>query len=313
MSMEALLPITAAICTYNRSRYLALALAGLQQQSLPAAQFEILVVDNCSTDDTRHVVDEFRQRLPNLRYVHEARPGLSHARNTAMREARGRYLAYLDDDAIPEPQWLHALLAAFGAQAGQRVACVGGRIDPIWEVPRPDWLPDELLDYLTVVDWGSSGMALTPQRRYVAGANAAFELAALRELGGFDRTLTRTGAGLVSHDEILVERRLAAKGMGVYYEHEAAVRHHIPASRATREWLCARVYADGFSDAILRTRMGGFSLPRRWKKATRQLLRVALNPRLLGALLRQPATRELLLARCQALRLLGRAKGYAFQ
>lgn len=311
--MDASLPITATVCTHNRSRYLALALAGLQQQRLPTAQFEILIVDNRSTDDTRHVVEEYRQHLPNLRYVHEAQLGLSYARNTAMREARGRYLAYLDDDAIPEPQWLQALLAAFTAQASQRVACVGGRIDPIWEVPRPEWLPDELLDYLTVVDWGSSGMALTPQRRYVAGANVAFEVAALREVGGFDRTLTRTGANLVSHDEILVERQLAAKGLAVYYEHEAAVRHHVSAGRATMQWLCERVYADGFSDAVLRTRLAGFSLPRRWKKAARQLLRIAASPRLLGGLLRQPATREQLLSRCQALRLLGRAKGYALQ
>jgi glycosyltransferase involved in cell wall biosynthesis len=115
--MKPSVPITATVCTYNRSRYLALALAGLQRQSLPATQFEILIVDNCSTDDTRRVVDEFRQRLPNLRYAYEPRPGLSYARNTAMDEARGRYLAYLDDDAIPEPQWLQALLAAFAAQA----------------------------------------------------------------------------------------------------------------------------------------------------------------------------------------------------
>jgi hypothetical protein len=180
-------------------------------------------------------------------------------------------------------------------------------------VPRPIWLPDELLGYLTVVDWGSSGMALSPERRYVAGANMAFELQSLREIGGFDRTLTRTGSNLVSHDEILVERRLAARGLGVYYEHSAAVRHHVSAHRATRQWLCARVYADGYSDAVLRSRMAGFSLPRRWKKAARQLLRVATSPRLLGGLLRQPTTRERLLSRCQALRLLGRAKGYACQ
>jgi glucosyl-dolichyl phosphate glucuronosyltransferase len=311
--MEASLPITVAVCTYNRSPYLALALAGLQRQSLSATQFEILVVDNCSTDDTQRVVEQFRQRLPNLRYAYEARPGLSLARNTAMHEAHGRYLAYLDDDAIPEPQWLQALLAAFGAHASQQVACVGGRIDPIWEVPRPDWLPDELLPYLTVVDWGSSGMALNGQRRYVAGANMAFEVAPLRAAGGFDPALGRVGDTLISQEEILVQRRLLAQGMAVYYEHAAAVRHHIPASRLTRQWLCARVYADGFSDAVLRTRMGGLSMPRRWKKAARQLLRIAASPRLMRGLLRKPATRELLLSRCQALRLLGRAKGYAFQ
>jgi glycosyltransferase involved in cell wall biosynthesis len=310
--MEAALPATVAICTHNRAAYLALSLAGLGQQSLPAGQFEILVIDNCSTDGTRSVVDEFSRTLPNLRYIHEARLGLSYARNTAIHEARGRYLAYLDDDAIAEPQWLQALLAAFTTGGSQRIACVGGRIDPIWEVPRPAWLPDELLGYLTVVDWGSSGMALTPLRRYVAGANMAFDIQALREVGGFDALLTRTGGNLVSHDEILVERRLAAKGLGVYYEHDAAVRHHVPASRATKEWLCARVYADGFSDAVLRTRMGGFSLARRWAKSARQVLRIAVRPRLLGGMLVAPRTHGRLLSRCQALRLLGRAKGYAF-
>jgi glucosyl-dolichyl phosphate glucuronosyltransferase len=309
--MDAPFAITAAVCTHNRAAYLALALASLQRQSLPAGQFEILVVDNCSTDDTRRVVDGFGPALPNLRYIHESRLGLSNARNTALREARGRYVAFLDDDAIAAPQWLQALLAAFTSGSG-RIACVGGRIDPIWEIPRPDWLPDALLGYLTVVDWGSSGPALNAQRRYVAGANMAFEAVALREAGGFDPALGRTGANLISQEEILVQRRLAARGLTVFYEHSAVVRHHVPASRLTRQWLCARVFADGYSDAVLKLRTAGLSLPRRLGRSVRSLARIARSPRLLGGLLRKPGSGGQLLARCQALRLLGRAKGYAF-
>jgi glycosyltransferase involved in cell wall biosynthesis len=310
--MDAPIPITAAVCTHNRAGYLALALASLQQQSLPAGQFEILVIDNCSTDDTGRVVEGFSQTLPNLRYVHESRLGLSNARNTALREARGRYLAYLDDDAIAEPHWLQALLAAFTTDGSQRIACVGGRIEPIWEIPRPQWLPDELLGYLTVIDWGSSGPALNAQRRYVAGANMAFEVAALRDAGGFDPALGRTGGNLVSQEEILVQRHLAARGLTVFYEHAAVVGHHVPASRLTTQWLCARVFADGYSDAVLKRRTERLSLARRLGRSVRSLGRIARSARLLGGLLRKPDSAERLLRRCQALRLLGRAKGYAF-
>jgi len=309
--MDAPLSITVAICTHNRATYLALALASLQQQSLPAGQFEILVVDNCSTDDTRRVVEGFCQALPNLRYLHDSRLGLSNARNTALGAARGRYIAYLDDDAVAAPQWLQALLTAFSS-GSPRVACVGGRIDPIWEIPRPEWLPDELLGYLTVVDWGSSGPALTAQRRYVAGANMAFEVAALHDAGGFDPALGRTGGNLVSQEEILVQRRLAARGLTVFYEHGAVVRHHLPASRLTQQWLCARVFADGYSDAVLKRRTADLSLPRRLGRSVRSLGRIAFNARLLGGLLRKPESAARLLSRCEALRLLGRAKGYAF-
>src|SRR5690349_1483083 len=105
--------ITVAICTYNRARYLPHAIESLVGQSLAASQFEILIVDNASTDPTHEVVKRYLPKLSNLRYLYEPRQGLSHARNTAWQSAEGKYVAYLDDDAQANPHWLIGILRHF--------------------------------------------------------------------------------------------------------------------------------------------------------------------------------------------------------
>ena len=104
--------ISAIICTYNREQYLGLAIDSLLQQDF--AEFEVIVVDNASTDGTRQVVEA---RLPHakLRYIYEPITGLSVARNTGAKIAQSSILAYLDDDAIATPQWLRVLYSAYEA------------------------------------------------------------------------------------------------------------------------------------------------------------------------------------------------------
>jgi glycosyltransferase involved in cell wall biosynthesis len=136
--------ISATICTHNRAEYLGKALKSLSVQTLPAEDFEVLVVDNASTDDTAALVESVRPILPSLRYVFEGSLGLSRARNTAIREARGDYIAFLDDDAVAVSEWLEAILTAFDTVKPTPV-CVGGRIEPIWEGARPSWLADTSL------------------------------------------------------------------------------------------------------------------------------------------------------------------------
>ncbi len=112
--------------------------------------FELIVVDNASSDSTRAVTRSF-EGSPLIRYAHEQVIGLSHARNTGRKLARGRYLPYLDDDAIAMPGWVRAIVVAFNVTS--RVAAVGGRVEPIWEAPRPEWLSDTLALGLAVANW----------------------------------------------------------------------------------------------------------------------------------------------------------------
>src|SRR5258708_39279575 len=102
--------LTLAICTYNRSDLLPRALESVLGQTLARDQFEVLIVDNASTDGTRALVETYQTRSPGLRYVVETQPGIAHARNRAANEALGDYLAFIDDDAWAEPNWLAELI-----------------------------------------------------------------------------------------------------------------------------------------------------------------------------------------------------------
>src|SRR4029450_9755786 len=109
------------------------------------------------------------------------------------------------------PQWLEAILTAFDTVA-PTPACVGGRIEPIWEGPRPRGLGDDLLGYLTIVDWSPRAMTLDRSYHYIAGANMAFNTSALRRFGGFNPNLGGGGDKVLSGEELHIQRLLVAAG-----------------------------------------------------------------------------------------------------
>jgi glycosyltransferase involved in cell wall biosynthesis len=243
--------ISVAIPTHNRWDYLEKALAGLAQQSLPSALFEIVVVDNGSTDGTKATVDAATRRMPNVRYVYESNLGLNIARNTAWKEALAPYIAFLDDDAIPNQDWIERMLAAF-EQASPRPGCVGGRIEPIFDGPVPAWLKGSLLDYLSVIDHSPQPKFLTnlAVTQKLAGANFGLSRDALERIGGFVPDLDRIGTKLLSGGDVLVQIQVEQLGLAVYYDPAIHVRHHVSARRLTREWIVDRAYWGGASDAL---------------------------------------------------------------
>ncbi len=242
--------IAAAVCTYQRYDMLAEALGSLTGQTLPPAYFEILVVDN-SPDAARSAAEAKRYAtIKNLRWVHEKRPGLSHARNVAAGLTEAPLIAYLDDDARADPGWLGALIGAFDA-LGSEAKVIGGRIRPWWGAERPAWLHDALVPALTVVDLG-------PERRplrageWIAGANMAFRRNALLGHGGFAVNLGRIGGGasLLSNDETDLIERIAASGGIVAYDPTAAVEHFVPPERLTQAWFRRRMAWQAVSDYL---------------------------------------------------------------
>lgn len=239
------------VCTHNRADYLERALAGIARLKFPPDRFEVIVVDNASTDDTRQRTALFQNKRHSVRYLQEPVLGLSVARNTGWREARGQYIAYLDDDAIPSEEWL-ARAAEVVAEGRGDIGMFGGRVDPIWEVPRPAWLGDNLLSLLSMVDLGT-------EPRYVdedfgiVGANMIIPRVLLERFGGFSPQIGRIGSSLLSSEEVLLKRTLAKGGYRGYYQPDVYVRHHAPAERLTHEWFLQRFYWQGRSSAALIT------------------------------------------------------------
>lgn len=242
--------VSVVIPTHNRPELLAKALDGVLDQGLAPDRYEVVVVDNASDDDTRRAVEP-RLGDGRVRYVSEPSVGLSHARNTGWRAARGRIVAFLDDDAIPAPDWLERVLEAFEGQAPPP-GCVGGRVLPIWEGPRPSWLDDALLPGLTVIDWGPEPHRLLAlEREWPVGANMAFRREVLEELGGFVAGLDRSGSRMLSSGDVHMARMVQQAGHDCWYDPRIVVRHHVPRARLTKRWFRHRYYAQGLSDAVM--------------------------------------------------------------
>ena len=146
------LQISAIICTHNRDTYLGAAIDSLLGQDF-ALGFEVVVVDNGSSDRTRQVVEE-RLGNPRLKYIYEPAIGLSVARNTGARVAGSEILAYLDDDAVASPQWLQVLYTAY--QHNHKLAIAGGKVSLIFPpgMEAPRWLSPGLASNLGIYDLG---------------------------------------------------------------------------------------------------------------------------------------------------------------
>lgn len=228
--------VSVVVCTHSRADLLPACLTALVAQATDA--IEVLVVDNASTDGTPSVLADFPVTV-----VHEARLGLSHARNTGWQQARGPWVAYLDDDAVVEPGWGDALVAAVSLPGAVAVA---GRIRLAWPGGRPGWLHPSLEPYFTCLDRGP-GRSVLPGPGFPYGANMALRRADLELLGGFDPALGRTGLrSLRSNEERDVFTRLRALRDGdVVYAGGAGVAHQVDPGRARRRWLVRRAWAEG--------------------------------------------------------------------
>jgi glycosyltransferase involved in cell wall biosynthesis len=266
--------ITAAICTYNRYDTLASAIRSLVDQTLPEDKFEILVIDNSPDHAMSKTVSETYLPIRNLRWVVEKTAGLSNARNVATRIAEAPIIAYMDDDAIAAPTWLEALVGTFHT-FGSAARVVGGRVDPIWGSPRPIWLPDSLLGYVSVVNWGGDAR-FACEKEWVAGTNIAFRSDALRSVGGFPTHLGRNrgGAALLSNDESDVIEKLMAKGARLIYAPEAVVHHLVPAERLTQSWFRRRAAWQGASDYLMDPDRAFENAPNYWRGVTQYFARL---------------------------------------
>ena len=218
-------------------------------------RWEMLIVDNASTDDTAAVARSVADANPDrVRVMVEPEIGLSAARNAGIAATEAEIIAFIDDDAFPEPGWLAAIVRGFRRP---EVMCVGGPVAPIIEGELPGWFSGRFLPYLTVWDLGDQEIDLS-YNEYPRGANIAYRRSGLDRIGGFSTRLGRKGASLLSCEEIELCLRLERAGYAVLYQPEARVRHLTPVGRLTPDWLAARFSAQGRSEAIINWMHAGF-------------------------------------------------------
>jgi glycosyltransferase involved in cell wall biosynthesis len=224
---------TVIISTYNRCRNLPRCLDALERQSgVDGLAWEVLVVDNNSTDDTRNVVESFAARSSmHLRYAFEPEQGLSNARNRGVRESSAPLYAFIDDDIAASPGWLAAFHRTFLIHDAD---AVGGRIhlDPSLSLPRWVDAHAELKGFLGYQDFGDEPFQMDGLRRYPFGGNMAFHRRVSERIGHFDPRLGRKGLGsrrseLFKGEEGDYFRRLTEAAGRIFYAPEAIVFHRV--------------------------------------------------------------------------------------
>lgn len=223
------------VCTYNRSGSLKRTLDCLSRLNTPEdLQWEVVIVDNNSIDDTRQLVESERKRLDFLRYEFESQQGLSHARNCGIGSAKGDILVFTDDDVCPEPDWLERIVSNMRESGCD--AC-GGYIAPSWEKQPPSWLTERFYGFLAIKTDDGDPYRIDSRNNLPFGANMAFNKTVFEQVGLFDTSRGRKGNVLASGEDGEMFERILASGMKVMYFPDARVHHKIEAFRTEKTYF----------------------------------------------------------------------------
>jgi glycosyltransferase involved in cell wall biosynthesis len=204
------------LCTYNRAKLLEGALDALLTQTADAPPYEIVVVDNNSTDATADVVRACMASHRRVRYVFEPQQGLAYARNSGIAATSADIIAFTDDDVRPAPDWIRAIDAAMVAY--EHASWIGGKVLPLWSSPPPPWLTPEFWPPLALLDYGDEPiLADASTRRCLVGANLVVRRRAFEAFGLFSPSVQRVGDTIGSTEDHELQLRLWHAGLhGMY-------------------------------------------------------------------------------------------------
>ena len=226
--MDERVDVSVVISTYNRCALLPAALAGALSQRAADITYEVLVVDNNSTDATPRTVESFMSRAPRLRYLFEPRQGVSHGRNTGISQAKGAIIAFTDDDVVVSPDWVAQIKRALDEHP--EVDFVGGKVLPRWPAKPPAWLTREHWSPLAITDFGDSPFYVNSGRPLcLVCASLAFRREVFEEVGLFSPDFLRC------QDHELQVRLWQAKRQGMYVPDIAATAN-VQAERMTKAY-----------------------------------------------------------------------------
>ncbi|MGH8636968.1 MAG: glycosyltransferase, partial [Burkholderiales bacterium] len=252
--LEPMAPIvdaTILICTFNRASFLEDTLDSLAQTPAdPGFSWDVLVVDNNSSDSTRAVVERWIGRFPvPLRYLFEGRQGKSNALNSGMAAARATVIVFTDDDVYVPPGWLAEAVTPLLAR--NDIDYTGGPVEPIWGTVRPAWLDEKgkLGGTIAVMYHGDAPFIFEERRKVPLGVNMAVRRRLIERIGGFRPDLGRNGKSLLGQEQAEFFYRSREAGARGLYVPAMRLDHVVPASRLTRSYFRRWWYWKGISHA----------------------------------------------------------------
>ena len=225
------------LCTHNHAARLKTTLSGLNALRQPEADWELLIINNASTDETEEILcaTDWRPAEVPVRIIMEPKLGVSNARNRGITEANGRYIVFLDDDETPDENWLVEYERAIRTWQPD---ALGGCIEVLFEQGRrPTWLQDELLGFLGQLSHGPESKKLTAKETPVFTGNAGFRKMAFDSVGLFDTGLGRKGGENLGGEDTEMYRRMIKAGMDIRWIPDAVIYHRIQASKLRKSYF----------------------------------------------------------------------------
>ena len=243
--------LSVIICTYNREKYIYECLSRLAKNEEQAG-WEIVLINNNSTDSTAVECERFEKDFPKVhyRYFVETQQGLSFARNRGVAEAKGEWLVFLDDDAMVETDYIANLKGHLMSHPA--ASAFGGQIAPFFEDGEPNWYSKWSMGFVSAIDRGDK-VHVFPDNKFPIGANMGIKRDILDKVGVFNTELGRTGNNLLAGEEKDLFNRIRKIGGTIYYFPNIGVKHCIPGRRTTKEFVERLAYGVGVSE-LLRTR-----------------------------------------------------------
>jgi glycosyltransferase involved in cell wall biosynthesis len=253
MSIGADVPVASVIIpTFNSADLLSQTLESFAHKARLAQPWELIIVDNNSTDHTRATVESRIADFPvPLRYVFEPAQGRSHALNTGIRASSASILVFTDADVIIDESWLPA---AVGPLLDGDFEYAGGPVRPLWEAKRPKWLSldrSDLWGTVAILNYGPIPFIFEERRRIPLGANMAVRRSLVECIGLFDTRLGRSGTRLLGQEVPEFLARARAAGARGLYVPAMSLQHHVPARRLTKRYFRRWWYGKGLSRAQL--------------------------------------------------------------
>lgn len=255
--------ITATISTYNREKYLPQVLASLKRQTLDNRLFEIVIVNNNSPGNTEEISRKFISDNPELdvSYHLETNQGLSFGRNRGIKEAKGEFITFIDDDAFLADDYLEKILNYF--EKDKALAAIGSKIHLHYEDLIPAWENKYLNSLLGFFDIGDE-IKEFPKNDYPRGSNMSFRTSVFDKIGLFNVDLGRKGNNLAGSEEKDIFLRIYKdSSLKVLYVPDAMVYHCVPLERTTSEFIKRQALGTGKSERVRVKNEGRLSVVKR--------------------------------------------------
>ncbi len=240
--------ISAIISTYNRANYLPGLFESILSQTVNKKEYEIVIVNNNSTDNTEEICKQFMVDHPGIScsYCVEIRQGLSYGRNRGIKESKGEILTFLDDDAVIAPDFFEKTISFF--ELKPKVNAIGGKILLHYMDEKPAWYNPFIAPILGYFNPGNKTEIF--KRNFFRGSNMSFRKKIFEKLGDFDVRLGRSGKNLYGSEEKELFYRFKNSGEEMWYVPEAVVYHLVPIERTKDEFVRRQALGIGKSERV---------------------------------------------------------------